>query len=134
LVEQLGGKATPAVGFGMGLERLVLLLQSLELVPAELQQQADVYLVAAGNVQSAALQFAERLRDELPYLRVLTHCGGGSIKSQMKKADKSSADIALIMGEDEVKAGTLVIKHLRRDDAQQTLPLAEVVPYLHSLV
>src|SRR5690606_32194383 len=101
LVEQLGGKPTPAVGFGMGLERLVLLLQELQLIPAELQQQADVYLVAAGNVESAVLQLAERIRDELPYLRLSTHCGGGSIKSQMKKADKSFADIALILGEDE---------------------------------
>src|SRR5690606_8569123 len=107
LVEQLGGKPTPAVGFGMGLERLVLLLQGLQLMPDGLEQQADVYWVAAGNVERAALQRAERIRDELPYLRLLTHCGGGSIKSQMKKADKGFADIALILGEDEVQAGTV---------------------------
>lgn len=132
LVSQLGGKPTPAVGFGMGLDRLVLLLQELDLVPEGLQQQADIYVVAAGEVQSAALLFAERLRDDLPYLRILTHCGGGSIKSQMKKADKSLADIALIMGEDEVQSGTLVIKHLRSDDAQLTLPLTEVIEYLQT--
>lgn len=133
LVEQLGGKPTPAVGFGMGLERLVLLLQELQLIPAELQQQADVYLVAAGNVESAVLQLAERIRDELPYLRLSTHCGGGSIKSQMKKADKSFADIALILGEDEVQTGTIGIKYLRRDEPQQTLPLAEAIQFLRSL-
>lgn len=133
LVEQLGGKPTPAVGFGLGLERLVLLLQTLELIPEGLQQQADVYLVAAGDVQSAALQLAERIRDDLPYLRLLTHCGGGSIKSQMKKADKSAADIALILGENEVAEGTLVIKYLRSDEPQLTLPLAEAIQYLHSL-
>lgn len=133
LVEQLGGKPTPAVGFGLGLERLVLLLQTLDLIPEGLQQQADVYLVAAGDVQSAALQLAERIRDDLPYLRLLTHCGGGSIKSQMKKADKSTADIALILGENEVAEGTLVIKYLRSDEPQLTLPLAEAIQYLHSL-
>src|SRR5690606_7763496 len=132
-VEQLGGKPTPAVGFGMGLERLVLLLQELQLIPEGLEQQADVYLVAAGNVESAALQLAERIRDELPYLRLLTHCGGGSIKSQMKKADKSFADIALILGEDEVQAGTVAIKYLRRDEPQQSLTLTEAIQFLRSL-
>src|SRR5690554_3792284 len=109
LVEQLGGRPTPAVGVGMGVERLVLLLEALDLIPEGLQQ-VDVYLLAVGSVQSAALQLAERLRDELPYLRVLTHCGGGSIESQMKKADKSGADIALILGEDELAAASMVVK------------------------
>jgi histidyl-tRNA synthetase len=132
LVEQLGGKSTPAVGFGMGLERLVLLLEALELMPANLQQ-LDIYLVAAGNVQGAALQLAERIRDHLPYLRVLTHCGGGSIKSQMKKADKSGADIALIFGEDEVAAASVVVKDLRDNEPQQTLPLDDLLPYLQTI-
>jgi histidyl-tRNA synthetase len=132
LVEQLGGKPTPAVGFGMGLERLVLLLEALELIPAELQQ-LDIYLVAAGNVQGAALQLAERIRDHLPYLRVFTHCGGGSIKSQMKKADKSGADIALIFGEDEVAAASVVVKNLRDNEPQQTIPLEDLLPYLQTI-
>lgn len=132
LVEQLGGKSTPAVGFGMGLERLVLLLEALELIPANLQQ-LDIYLVAVGNVQGAALQLAERIRDHLPYLRVLTHCGGGSIKSQMKKADKSGADIALIFGEDEVAAASVVVKDLRDNEPQQTLPLDDLLPYLQAI-
>jgi histidyl-tRNA synthetase len=132
LVEQLGGKPTPAVGFGMGLERLVLLLEALELIPAELQR-VDIYLLAVGNVQSNALQLAERIRDELPYLRLLTHCGGGSIKSQMKKADKSGADIALILGEDEVASASIVVKDLRENEPQQTMPIDDVLSYLKTI-
>lgn len=132
LVEQLGGKPTPAVGFGMGLERLVLLLEALELIPAELQR-LDIYLLAVGNVQSNALQLAERIRDELPYLRLLTHCGGGSIKSQMKKADKSGADIALILGEDEVASASIVVKDLRENEPQQTMPIDDVLSYLKTI-
>lgn len=132
LVEQLGGKPTPAVGFGMGLERLVLLLEALELIPAELQR-VDIYLLAVGDVQSNALQLAERIRDELPYLRLLTHCGGGSIKSQMKKADKSGADIALILGEDEVASASIVVKDLRENEPQQTMPIDDVLSYLKTI-
>lgn len=132
LVEQLGGKPTPAVGFGMGLERLVLLLEALELIPAELQR-VDIYLLAVGNVQSNALQLAERIRDELPYLRLLTHCGGGSIKSQMKKADKSGADIALILGDDEVASASIVVKDLRENEPQQTMPIDDVLSYLKTI-
>jgi histidyl-tRNA synthetase len=133
LVEQLGGKATPAVGFGIGLERLVLLLQAAAVVPEGLEQQADVYLVAVGNVQIPAMQLAESIRDELPFVRLLSHCGGGNFKSQLKKADKSGADIALILGEDEASAGTVTIKFLRRDVAQQTLSFADAIEYLASL-
>ncbi len=133
LVEQLGGKPTPAVGFGMGLERLVLLLQTLEAVPEGLEQQADVYLIVAGDFSVQALEFAEQLRNQLPFVRLLTHCGGGSIKSQMKKADKSGADIALILGEDEIRTGSVTLKHLREELAQQTLPRPEVLAYLQSL-
>ncbi|MGM8226247.1 histidine--tRNA ligase [Cellvibrio sp. ARAG 10.3] len=134
LVEQLGGKATPAVGFGIGLERLVLLLQAAECMPEGLEQQADIYIVAIGDVQTEALQLAERIRDELPYLRVISHCGGGSLKSQMKKADKSTADIALILGEDEVRTGKLAVKYLRQEQPQALLSQDEVLQLLQSLV
>src|SRR5690606_31423880 len=100
LVEQLGGKPTPAVGCAMGMERLVLLLQELGVIPASVNDSVDVYLVAVGDVQARALALAENLRTELPYLRLVTHLGGGSFKSQMKKADKSGAQLALILGED----------------------------------
>lgn len=133
LVEQLGGKATPAVGFGIGLERLVLLLQAVEAIPVGLDQQADVFLVAVGDVQSIAIQLAERIRDELPFVRLLTNCGGGNFKSQLKKADKSGANIALILGEDEAKAGTVSIKFLREDIEQKTLPFGEAIAYLRAL-
>lgn len=133
LVEQLGGKPTPAVGFGLGLERLILLLQTLELIPEGLDQQADIYLVVAGDYTTEALAFAEQLRDELPFVRLMTHCGGGSIKSQMKKADKSGADIALILGEDEIREGKVTLKYLREEAPQQTLLQAETVAFLQSL-
>ncbi len=133
LVEQLGGKPTPAVGFGIGLERLVLLLQALEAVPEKLNQQADVFLVAVGDVQSVAMQLAERIRDELPFIRLMVNCGGGNFKSQFKKADKSGADIALILGEDEAKAGKLAFKFLREEVEQQTLSFDEAINLLQSL-
>lgn len=133
LVEQLGGKSTPAVGFGIGLERLVLLLQAVEAVPDGLDQQADVYLVAVGNVQSVAMQLAERIRDDLPFVRLLLNCGGGNFKSQLKRADKSGAEIALILGEDEAQAEKVSIKFLRDDVEQQTLPFDEAIAYLQSL-
>lgn len=133
LVEQLGGKPTPAVGFGIGLERLVLLLQAVEAMPQGLEQIADVYLVAVGNVQQAALQLAETLRTELPNLRVINHCGGGNFKNQLKKADKSTADLALILGEDEVANGIVAVKFLREDSPQQTVALTEIASFLRSL-
>lgn len=132
LVEQLGGKSTPAVGFGIGLERLVLLLQAVEAIPDGLTQQADVFLVAVGNVQTVAFQLAERIRDELPFVRLLTNCGGGNFKSQLKKADKCGADIALILGEDEANAGTVSIKFLREEVEQKTLPFDEAIAYLRA--
>ena len=129
LVEQMGGKPTPAVGFGLGVERLVLMLETLEVLPEALDQQIDAYLVAVGAVQSAALSAAEKLRDELPWLRLQTHCGGGSFKSQMKKADKSNAEFALIIGEDEAAAGQVTVKYLRSEAPQQTVAL-EALPAL----
>ncbi|MFI2811597.1 MULTISPECIES: histidine--tRNA ligase [Microbulbifer] len=130
LVEQMGGKPTPAIGFGLGVERLVLLLQTLEALPDALAQQVDAYLVAVGDVQSAALAAAEQVRDSLPWLRLQTHCGGGSFKSQMKKADRSNADFALIIGEDEAAAGQVTVKFLRAEEPQQTVPVAELASVL----
>lgn len=133
LVEQLGGKSTPAVGFGIGLERLVLLLQAVNAVPESLNQQADIYLVAVGEVQLIAMQLAERIRDELPFVRLLANCGGGNFKSQLKKADKCGADIALILGEDEAKAGKVAIKFMREEIEQQTFTFDEAITYLQRL-
>lgn len=134
LVEQLGGKPTPAVGFGIGLERLVLLLQAVEVMPADLTQIADVYVVAVGNVQKEALHLAEKLRTGLPSLRVINHCGGGNFKNQLKKADKSTADIALILGEDEVAKGVLTVKFLREEKPQQIISVNDIVNFLQTNV
>lgn len=134
LVEQLGGKPTPAVGFGIGLERLVLLLQAVDAVPKNLEQIADVYVVAVGDVQKDAFQLAERLRNELPSLRIIGHCGGGNFKNQLKKADKSTASLALILGEDEVAKSVVAVKFLREDQPQQIIALNEIINFLKNRV
>ena len=118
LVEQLGGKAVPAAGFAIGLERL------LELVRENLQPKhlPHVYLVLVGDVtQQPGLVLAEQLRDKISGLRLLSHCGGGSFKSQFKKADKSGAELALILGDEEVSNNTISIKFLREKKSQETL-------------
>jgi histidyl-tRNA synthetase len=129
LVEQLGGRATPAVGFAMGMERLVLLLVEQGIITA--QPAVDVYVVAVGNTaQRVALKSTEQVRDSQPGLRIVQHAGGGSFKSQMKKADKSGAQVALIWGEDEVAARTVTIKSLREGEGvpfgQRTVPLQDL--------
>ncbi|MEZ5528572.1 MAG: histidine--tRNA ligase [Porticoccaceae bacterium] len=131
LVEQLGGKSTPAVGFAMGVERLVLLLDAAGVVPDSIARQVDVYLLAAGDVQAQALQLGETLRDQCPTLRIQNHCGGGSLKSQMKKADRCGAEIALILGEDEAANNQVSVKFLRQDKPQQSMSVAEVVTVLN---
>ncbi len=128
LVEQLGGRSTPGVGFAMGLERLVLLREALAVAPAA--AAPDVYVVAVGDAaERVALAGTERLRDALPAARILRHVGGGSIKSQLKKADKSGAAVALVWGEEEVAAGEVLWKPLRGGD-QRRLPLADVAAAL----
>ncbi|KIC85812.1 histidine--tRNA ligase [Pantoea agglomerans] len=133
LVEQLGGRATPAVGFAMGMERLVLLVQAVN-PEFEPTSNVDVYVIASGQgVQSAAMQLAEKLRDEAPELKLMTNFGGGNFKKQFARADKWGARVALVLGEDEVKAGQVVIKDLRRGE-QQTLDQAEAAAVLRSLL
>lgn len=130
LVEQLGGKPIPAVGFGLGEERLALLLDAVGAVPDSVGRHLDAYLVAVGDVSATALLVSEALRTKCPQLRLQNHCGGGSFKSQLKKADRSGADIALIVGEDEASAGTLSIKYLRQSKDQVTVSLDEAVMLL----
>ncbi|WP_313678300.1 histidine--tRNA ligase [Pantoea vagans] len=133
LVEQLGGRATPAVGFAMGMERLVLLVQAVN-PEFEPTSNVDVYVIASGQgVQSAAMQLAEKLRDEAPELRLMTNFGGGNFKKQFARADKWGARVALVLGEDEVKASQVVIKDLRRGE-QQTLDQAEAAAVLRTLL
>lgn len=123
LVAQLGGRETPGVGFAMGMERLVLLLSELPEGEIAIPAVADVYVVAAGDeAYKVALSAVEMLRGELPAQRIVQHTGGGSFKSQMKKADKSGARVALLWGEDEVAAGTVTLKYLRaQGDGEQRL-------------
>ena len=133
LVEQLGGRATPAVGFAMGLERLVLLVLAVnpEFEPTRI---VDVYVIASGQgVQSAAMQLAEKLRDADPALKLMTNFGGGNFKKQFGRADKWGARIALVLGEDEVKAGQVVIKNLSTGD-QQTVAQSEAAATLRTLL
>ncbi|WP_462381809.1 histidine--tRNA ligase [Pseudomonas sp. Marseille-QA0892] len=122
LISQFGGKPTPGVGFAMGVERLVLLLETLDLIPSELNAPAHAYLLAFGEAaEQAGIALAERLRDEVPDLRLLVNAGGGSFKSQFKKADKSGAAYALILGDDELATRVIGCKPLRHDGEQQTI-------------
>ena len=132
LVEQLGGKPCPGVGFAMGVERLVLLLDELGAVPDSVDQAVDLYQLAVGNVEQQAPVLAENLRSDCPNIRLECHCGGGSFKSQIKRADKSGARIALILGEDEVASGTVGVKYLREDRPQKTVAQSELSGLLGS--
>ncbi|MDO6765062.1 histidine--tRNA ligase [Agarivorans sp. 1_MG-2023] len=134
LVEQLGGKATPAVGFAMGMERLVLLLETLELL-GDLPTGADVYVINAGEgTLGAAFSLAEQLRDALPSVRVMSHCGGGNFKKQFKRADKSGAKVALIIGDDELANQQVTVKYLRKDIQQQCIAQSELVALLNTVL
>ena len=133
LVEQLGGKATPGVGFAMGVERLVLLLQAAG-VEVQDAARAQVYVVCAGEAaETAAFAALARVREALPELRIVQHTGGGSFRSQMKKADRSGAGHALIWGDDEVASGVVTLKALRGEGDQRQVPVAELVEQLAAL-
>ena len=127
LVELLGGKATPAIGFALGLERLIELL-SLQESPVH-DTRPQVYVAQAGPEQmTAALTLAESLRAR--GLRVELHCGGGNLGNQLKRADRSGARFALLLGESEQAADTVTMKDLRGSEAQRQVPRADVGDYL----
>ncbi len=129
LVSQMGGQSTPAVGFALGVERLIMLLQDNQLIPPT--QLVDVYIVAEGEVAaSKSLLLAEIIRSALPTLKVLTNCGGGSFKSQFKRADKSGAQFALILGDSEIQTNSVSIKALRGDIPQQTKSIEDTITFL----
>ena len=133
LVEQLGGRSTPGVGFAMGIERLVLMIEALDVIPKTVLKTVDVFIVAAGaNTQQKAFELSHKVRDHST-LRVLQNLGGGSFKSQMKKADKSGAQVALIIGEQELEQGVVLIKPLQTKGEQVTLSesalMAELVNF-----
>ncbi len=130
LVEQLGGKNVPACGFAMGIERLVLLLETLNLVPDTVHAPVDAIIIPMGNVLPYAMTVAEQLRASPNRPRVLMSCGGGSLKSQMKRADKSGAALALIVGEDEAEKGLVTVKYLREEKAQEACTPEDVLALL----
>jgi histidyl-tRNA synthetase len=133
LVEQLGGKSTQGVGFALGIERLVLMLQALEL-DTKLPSPVDVYVTAMDDsVTLYAQQLSESLRDLLPQLKVILHCGGGNFKKQMKRADNSGALIALVIGQDEEQAQQVTVKYLRENLPQQTVALNQLAEFIPSL-
>ena len=129
LVEQLGGKTTPAIGFALGLERLIELLE----IPDNVQRdnKLNAYLVLVGDeALTKGIPLSEKWRDDVFGLKLQVNCGGGSIKSQMKKADKSGANIVLILGEDELEKNVITVKNLREKKEQEVVGLDEVVIYL----
>lgn len=123
LVEQLGGKATPAVGFAMGLERIVTLVETV-LTPG---YSPDIYIVLDGEqAVRKGMLLAEQMRSDMPQISIMMNCGGGSIKSQFKRADKSNAKIALILGEDELSTNTCSVKFLRDNREQVRFSVDEL--------
>lgn len=133
LVAQLGGKASPAVGFALGMERLVLLLETLDGF-RELKPRVDVYAIAAGdNCVAPAMKLAQDLRQQLPHLAIMSHMGGGNFKKLLKKADKSGASIALILGDNEWQQQSITVKFLREDKPQEQIALAQLATYLDQL-
>jgi len=128
LVEQLGGKGATAIGFAIGLERLIALLEAMDSLPKI--DQLDAYLVAVGEeANKCALQFAENLRDQIPNLKLITHCGGGSFKSQFKRADRSGARWTLILGDDEVSQKVIGVKTMETGE-QETISWEALTTYL----
>jgi histidine--tRNA ligase len=130
LVEQLGGHATSGIGFAMGLERLVLLVQEVnKSIPVK--SAVDIYVVYQGEGTTlAAFQLAEKLRSELPHLSTMLHCSGGNFKKQFKRADKSGATLALVLGESEVQNNQVVVKHLLGAAEQQTIDVANLIEHV----
>lgn len=134
LVEQLGGKATPAFGFALGIERLVLMLTSLDKVN-NVRPQVDAYIVALGDdAQIQANMLAEQWRDQVPESRIQCHCGGGNMKKQLKRADKSGAQVALILGDNEIAEQKVMVKYLRGQQEQQSLAFEQIPSLLEELI
>ena len=130
LVEQVGGKSTPGVGFAMGLDRLAMMLDD----KFESTANADVYIASLGEPARAyALLLAEDIRGNLVHCKVLVHCADGKLKSQMKKADTSGARMALIIGEEEVSKREVTVKHLKTGE-QQSVNAEAVIDYLSKLL
>lgn len=135
LVAQLGGHATEGCGFAMGLERIILLLEQQSDLATKLSPAVDVYLCVLGEkAEAAGIKLAELLRDNQPGVKLQLHCGGGNFKKQLKKADRSSAKLALILAEDEVNNASINVKFLREDKPQMSLSQDALVEQLSELL
>lgn len=133
LVEQLGGRAAPAVGFAMGLERLVLLVQAINL-EFKIEAVVDMYLISSGQgTQGAAMLLAEKIRDQVPALKLMTNYSGGDFKKQFARANKWGARVALALGEDEVDKGEVVVKDLRTGE-QKNVAQTDAAAHLQALL
>jgi histidyl-tRNA synthetase len=131
LIAQLGGDTTPAVGFAMGVERVVGLMVAAGRIPAA--AHPDVYVVVSGpQAEVQALQLVERLRSERPAVRFELNVGGGNFKAQFRRADRSGAALALIVGEDELARGVVGMKPLRAASGQSECPIGELAPALEA--
>lgn len=131
LIEQLGGKPNYAVGFALGMERLLALVETLEAV--QTAKPVDVYMVRVGpKAEQEGLRFAEQLRNALPDLKLQVNLEGGNFKNQFKKADKSGADYAIILGDDEVSRAEVGIKSLRDEQGQQKLSPQQAIIFFQS--
>jgi histidyl-tRNA synthetase len=120
LIEQLGGRANFAIGFAMGMERILALVEQLEHVA--IAPTVEVYMIRVGSAaEKAGLLLGEQIRDVIPGLKLQVNCGGGSFKSQFKKADKSGAAFAIIIGDDEAQRGEVALKSLRIEQEQTSL-------------
>jgi histidyl-tRNA synthetase len=133
LVEQLGGASTPGIGWAMGQERIVMLLEKQGL--GVVRDRPQVYLVLAGErTEIPGFNLAERLRDAWPALKLQINLGGGSFKTQFKRADKSGADFAIVLGDDEVARGVVALKDLRREVAQEECAIERINERLGTLL
>jgi len=120
LIEQLGGRANHAIGFAMGMERILALVEQFDTV--KIAPNVDVYMIRVGSeAEKAGLILSEQIRDAIDGLRLQVNCGGGSFKSQFKKADKSGAEFAIIIGDDEAQRGEVALKSLRVEQEQVNL-------------
>ncbi|MDH5393853.1 MAG: histidine--tRNA ligase [Gammaproteobacteria bacterium] len=132
LVQQLGGKDTPAAGFAIGLERLLSLLDESGLIPPE--ASADLYLVMLGqDAEIEGMVLADKIRQSNPGLMVMSSCTAGGLKSQLKKADKSAANIALILGDEEVEKQEVIIKYLRQEKEQCSVSINDLNEFLKNI-
>ncbi|NOU20197.1 MAG: histidine--tRNA ligase, partial [Methyloglobulus sp.] len=129
LIQQLGGKPNHAVGFAMGMERLLALLETRTDIPVA--RTVDAYMIRVGEkAEREGLRFAETIRNAIPALKLQLSADGGSFKNQFKKADKTGAEFAIIIGDDEVDRGEVGVKCLRNDLAQQTMPQTQAISFL----